>query len=449
MQFIYTLVIAVAILTILAALALVFGSTKSERSHSMWFLAAAVGEVVWSVSIAVFLSLGSGTVDFEVAPWLVMGIYIGAILMDSSILGYVAWRYKWGKPLTVFFLATGLVLSVIFVYDPSILYSEIVLDGGAPSVTIDMSKWFYYAYIVYFSLLIPAFCLSLVYRIKHTANKKTKKGYLFFLIGLAIAGGLSGVFDLFLPLSRYDLIWVGPLAIGLIILGFYLAVLKFKMVSMNAGWLKILSFIVIVVTAFIIYLLIFHLVFSALFKVASPSYQVILLNFIMIAIVLALVPAFSEMMSLAKSLIMTKQINMPYVVKKLSSLDGKKINYKDVSGFLAEYTHFSYVGFIVKGKFYVADDCKIPNDLISDIEKLPAPTHGAWQSLTSLGTEKVKECEISRIAVLAGANGEIVGQMVFGRPTTKTTLEHKDLVEIAMIASLMGTMIEDGGRSKS
>lgn len=449
MHFIYMLVIAVAILTILAALALVFGSVKSEKTRSLWFLAAAVGEVVWAVSIAVFLSLGSGEVDMRIAPRLVKGIYIGAILMDTSILGYVAWRYKWGKVLTSLYLAIGIGLSAVLIYDPSVLYSGIVLGEGTPSLTIDMSKGFYIAYAIYFCTLIPAFCLSLIYRIKHTNSKKTKKGYIFFLVGLAVAGLLSGIFDLLLPPMRYDLIWVGPLAIGLIILGFYFAILKFKMVSMNTTWLKVLSSIVLVTSAFIIYLLIFHLVFSALFKVANPSFQVILLNFIMIAIVLALVPAFSEIMGMTKSLIMVKQINLPYIVKKLSLENPKKINLKEVSGFLAEHLHFSYVGFLIKGKFYVANDCKISNELLTKIAKLPAPAHGAWQNTNSLNAKLLKEMDISKVAVMTGANGEVVGQMIFGRPVSKVSLEQKDLAETAMIVSLMGTILEDGGRSKS
>ena len=446
MNFIHILVIAVAILTILAALALVFGSTKTERVHSLWFLSAAIGEVIWAVSIAIFLSLGNGDFDAVIAPWLVKGIYIGAILMDASILGYVSWRYRLGKILTTMFLIVGVGLAAILVYDPSILYTQISLGGDSPALAINMTRGFYFAYEIYFCLLIPAFCGFLIYRIKHTPNKKAKKGYLFFLFGLAAAGLLSGVFDLFMPPYRYDLIWVGPLAIGLIILGFYFSILKFKLVSLTSSWLKVLSSIVVVSGAFIVYLLIFHLVFSALFRVPSPSYQVVLLNFIMIAIVMALVPAFSEIMNLTKSLIMTKQIDVAYIVKKLTSLDSKKPNLKEISGFLSEHMHFSYVAFLVEGKLSVADDCKMPAELLAKISKLPTPTHGAWQELGSLTPEVLKSSEISRIAVLTGANGEALGQMIFGRPVSKSNLDHKDLVEISMIISLMGTIIEDGSR---
>lgn len=447
MNFIHVLVIAVALLTILAALALVFGSSKSERGHSLWFLSAAIGEIIWAVSIAIFLSLGTGSFDFNAAPWLVKGIYIGAILMDTSILGYISWRYKFGKFLTSMFLIAGIALATIFIYDPSILYSEIILDkGGLNSITIDMSRGFYIAYEIYFCLLIPAFCGFLIYRIKHTINKKAKQGYLFFLFGLAVAGLLSGIFDLIMPPFRYDLIWVGPLAIGLIILGFYFSILKFKMVSLNSSWLKVLSTIVIIASAFIVYLLIFHLVFSALFRTNNPSKEVLLLNFTMIAIVIALVPAFSEIRDLTKSLIMTKQIDLPYIVKKLSVVERRKSNLKDISGFLSEHMHFSYIAFLINDKLYVADDCKIPTELLTKISKLPAPAHGVWLDLDGINHETLKESEITRIATLTSANGEVLGQMIFGHQPAKTNLDHKDLVEIAMVVSLMGTIIEDGSR---
>ena len=446
MNFIYILVIAVAILTILAALALVFGSSKSDKPHSLWFLAAGIGEVIWAVSIVWFLSLGNSSFDNTIAPSLVKGIYIGAILMDASLLGYVSWRYKLGKVLTSLFWVAGIALVAIFIYDPHILYSEILLGGGSSSVTIDMSRGFYIAYVIYFCLITSAFCGFLIYKIKRTANKKNKKGYLFFLIGLLIAGLLTGAFDLILPPYRYDLIWVGPLAIGLVILGFYFSILKYKMVSLNSSWLRIFSSVVIILSAFIVYLLIFHLVFSALFKTPKVSTEVLLLNFVMIAIVLALVPAFSEISNLTKSLIMTKQIDLPYVVKKLSIIDRKKPNLKEISGFLSEHIHFSYVAFFVKDKLYVADECKIPTELLTKISKLPAPVHGVWQDITGIDVNLLKESDISRVAVITSASGEVLGQMIFGRPASKSALDHKDLVEIAMIIGLMGTIIEDGSR---
>lgn len=447
MNFIYVLVIAVAILTILSAVALFFGSSRSEKGRSLWFFVAAIGEAIWGISISLFLTLGTGERDLAVAPLFVKGIYAGAILMDVALLGYISWKLKTGKVVTTLFAIFGIALMAIFFYDPSVLYSEISLTGnGGPSVAINLSQWFYYAYALFFCTITPAFCAFLGYQIKKARNKNTRKGYLSFLIGLLITGGLALVFDIILPPIRYDLIWVGPLTIGLVILVFYYAILRFKMITLTARWLRAMSYIVIVCSAFVVYLLIFHLVFSALFRVATPSFQVILLNFIMVTIVLCLTPAISEINSMIKAFIFTRQIDIAYIVKKLTKLDRRKLNLKDVSGFLAEHMHFEYVGFLVNGKYYVQDEYKLPVDKIAEIPELKMPEKGIWQNLNGLNKDLPEEYEVSRVAVVTNTNGEIIGQMVFGRPTSKPTLDRQDVADTEMIVSLIGTMIENGGR---
>lgn len=447
MNFIYILVIAVSILTVLSAIALLFGSSKAEKGRSLWFLAAAIGEAIWGISISLFLTLGLDGRNADFAPLHVKGIYSGAILMDVALLGYISWKYKFGKIITTLFAIGGVALLTIFFYDPSVLYSSITLTGpGSPLVQIDLSQWFYITYALYFCAITPAFCGFLIYQIKKSRNKNTRKGYLIFLIGLLIAGGMSLVFDIILPPIRYDLIWVGPLTIGLVILAFYYAILRFKMITLATGWLRAMSYVVIICSAVVVYLLIFHLVFSALFRVASPSYQVILLNFIMVTIVLCLTPAVAEVNAMIRAFIFTRQIDIAYIVKKLTRLDRRRLNLKDVSGFLAEHMHFEYVGFLVNGKYYVQDEYKIPVDKIAEIPELKKPEKGIWQNLNGLNKHLPEEYEVSRVAIITDTNGEMIGQMVFGRPTSKATLDKRDLTDIEMIVSLMGTMIENGGR---
>ena len=447
MNLIHILVIAISVLTILSAIALVCGSSRKERGRSLWFLAAAIGEVMWGVSIALALSLPANDFGYATMPWCIKGIYVGAILMDSTILGYVSWKYKWGQVLTSVFLVIGAVLSIIFLYDPSVLYTGFTLSSGGNSLQIDMTKWFYPAYIAYFCTIVPAFCLALIYQIRHAKSRDEKKGYWFFLIGLAVAGFFSLIFDLILPPARYDLIWVGPLLIGLTMMGFYYAVLRYRMITLSSGWLKVMSSIVLVSMVVIVYLLIFHVVFSALFKVSSPSWQVILLNFIMVAIVLLLAPAIAEIWAMIKSLIMTKQIDMAYIVKKLSRLDWKHVNYRELSGFLAEHMHFEYVGFLINGRYYTDDDYKIPVDKLVKVPGLKLAEKGIWQSMSGLDKNMVHEYGVYRVAMLMGANGDPIGQVLLGKPTTKSSLDRQDEAEVEMILSLVGTMIENGNRS--
>ncbi len=367
--------------------------------------------------------------------------------MDVSLLGYISWKYRFGKILTSLFATLGVGLLAIFFYDSSVLYSSIVLTGASPSITIDLSQGFYLTYALFFCTITPVFCGFLIYQIKKARNKNTKKGYLVFLVGLVIAGMLSLVFDIILPPTKYDTIWVGPLTIGLVIVSFYYAVLRFKIVTLNASWLRVMSYVVITGTAFVAYLLIFHLVFSALFRGANPSYQVILFNFIMVTIVLCLTPAISEINAMTKSFILTKQIDIAYIVKKLTTLNQKKINLKEVAGFLAEYMHFEYVGFLINGRYYVDDDeYKIPVDKLAKMTKMKRPARGIWQNTSEIEAEVAQEYNITRVAMITNTNGEEIGQVVFGKPISKATLDRKDLADVEMIVSLIGAMIENGGR---
>ena len=444
MHLLNILVIIVAVLTIMAALALVLGSPKGERARSLWFLGAAMGAAIWGMSISVFLSLKNGEIQQMNAPHLVAGIYGGAILMDVALLGYISWKYNFGKLVTSVFAIAGAVLFALFIHDPPMLYSSINLLSTGNSISIDFSRGFYVAYALFFCSITPAFCGFLIHQIRHEKSRKTRKGLLFFLIGLSVAGLLSLIFDIILPPVRYDLIWVGPLTIGLVIIGFYYAILRFKMITLKANWLRIMSYIVVMGSAMIVYLLIFHLVFSALFRIANPSFQVILLNFIMIAIVLLLTPAISEIFALTRSWIMTKQINIVYIVKKITALNRKQIDLKEMSGFLAEHMHFNNVGFLVNGRFYGSDDFRMTTASLEEIEKLRKPERGVWQEIPKM--KDMQDAEISRIGVLTNAKGEMIGQMIIGKPISRTALTRQDLTEVEMIVNLMAVVIENGSR---
>ena len=135
MNFIYILVIAVSVLTVLSAFALLFGSSKSEKGRSLWFFIAAIGEAIWGLSISIFLSLGQGSDPNATAPLLVKGIYAGAVVMDVALLGYISWKYKLGKIVTALFAIAGIAILAVFFYDPSVLYSSINLSGASKPAT--------------------------------------------------------------------------------------------------------------------------------------------------------------------------------------------------------------------------------------------------------------------------------------------------------------------------
>ena len=72
---------------------------------------------------------------------------------------------------------------------------------------------------------------------------------------------------------------------------------------------------------------------------------------------------------------------------------------------------------------------------------------GIWQSMSGLDKNMVHEYGVYRVAMLMGANGDPIGQVLLGKPTTKSSLDRQDEAEVEMILSLVGTMIENGNRS--
>ena len=71
-------------------------------------------------------------------------------------------------------------------------------------------------------------------------------------------------------------------------------------------WIKIFSYIVIIASIAIVYMVIFSAIFAALFRGSTPSTEVIILNFIMIMVFLLLMPAMTEVMNFVRSLISGK-----------------------------------------------------------------------------------------------------------------------------------------------
>ena len=99
------------------------------------------------------------------------------------------------------------------------------------------------------------------------------------------------------------MIWIGPLALAVTILAVYYTILRYRMLNLNSIWLRVFSYVVIISSIAIVYMVIFSIIFAALFKGSTPSTEVIVLNFIMILIFIALIPAMNSLLTSVKSLI--------------------------------------------------------------------------------------------------------------------------------------------------
>ncbi len=301
MQLIVILLIIVSILTFLSGATIFFGSKKKDRGRSARFLIATIFATIWSISIGIFLVADSSWGSARVS-WHVNWTFISAIFIDVALLGFIAWHQKYGKVITSIFAILGLVLASCLVVNPALLYTEVDLSRYGNSLTTNIGP-FYIAYIAFFCLLVPTVIFTLLRQIIHSHSPKKRGADLVLLIGFAISGTMALIFNLIVPLWDWSLIWVGPIAISSTIIAFYYTVLRYRILNLSSYWLKLLSYVVIITSVAVVYMIIFAIVFAALFRGATPSLEVIILNFIMILIFLALTPVMNEFTKFTRYLI--------------------------------------------------------------------------------------------------------------------------------------------------
>ena len=300
MQLIVILLATVSILTFLSGAIVFFGSTKGDRVRSAWYFAAAIFATVWMASISVFLVTKPGDIDY--INWHVIWTFVSAILLDVAFLGYGAWNKRYGKIATLIFLALGLIVGGIIMINPTSLYSEIVLSNTGNSVVMNIGP-IYFSYIAFFGAIVPVIIGVFAHQFFKTRSKRKQGGDIVTMLSFGASSTVVLIFNLILPLfNNWSLIWLGPLALAVTIIAVYYTILRYRMLNLSSAWLRILSYVVIVASVAIIYMIIFSIIFAALFRGSAPSLEVIILNFIMVLIFIALMPALNEALVFVKSL---------------------------------------------------------------------------------------------------------------------------------------------------
>ncbi len=300
MQLIVILLATVAILTFLSGAIVFFGSSKSDRARSAWYFTAAIFATAWMSSIAIFLVAKPDSLDTIV--WHVNWTFISAVFLDAAFLGYGAWSKKYGKITTALFWVFGLVVGISILLNPGALYSDIILSNTGNSVILNTSP-LYFAYIAFFAMIVPVIIAAFFHQFLKSRSKRKKGGDIITMISFGASSTVVLIVNLILPLlGNWGLIWLGPLALAMTILGVYYTILRYHMLNLASIWLRIFSYIVVISSTAIIYMIIFSVIFAVLFKGSTPSTEVIILNFIMILIFIALMPAMNGLITFIRSL---------------------------------------------------------------------------------------------------------------------------------------------------
>ena len=439
MQLITTLLIAIAALTILTGVSILFGTTKQSRAQGAWFFIAALGAAVWSAAIAIFLTMPESSANL-VQP-LVVSIITGIALTDVAMLGYTSWPSgKSGKALTALFGLVGITIIIALALHPELFYSHVTF-GYDHNTIHTTNTWYFYVLIAFFTLISLVYSGFLTKTIKRIKNRGAKNGLRIFQLGLSVGGILALVFDLLLLTSHSHLAWIGPMAVSISIITFYYSVVKYRILALTGKWLQILSYIILIAAGVIVYVLIFYTIFTSLFRVASPSAEILLLNFIMIAIVLCLMPALREISSLIKAQLPTKQIDIGYITRKLRSITRGNYDTKELASFLATQLKLDYFGFLIGGKLIGSSPSELSADELVKVSKLKHPARGIWLNVPDGTLDDSKY----RVAELVSAKNTPFGHAIVGRSASGRILEPADLAEIEMVINL-SALILDGGK---
>ena len=438
MLLITILLYAVAALTILTGISVLCGTTKQSKAKGIWFFLATVGTAVWSAAITLFLSLPESSA--HLAPSVVIGIIAGITLTDIALLGYANWgNGRIGKLITLFSALGGIAIVSLLAFRPELFYSDITF-GDSFNTIHTVQSWYFYLIIAYFTVVSVIYTNSITKGAKHIKSRGAKLGLKIFQAGLSLGGILALIFDLLLLTSHPDLVWIGPMAVSVTITIFYYSVVKYRILTLTGNSMHLLSYVILIAIGAIVYILLFYVVFTALFKVASPSAEILILNLIMVAIVFCLIPAIFEITSMIKAFIPTKQLDLGYITRKLRLLNKQNVDYKELAGFLAQHLKFDYLGFFINGRLYGSKPMTLSNEDSTEYKKLTLPKSGIWYDFNRAHTE---EDEIAQVAVLLNTKNEPSGQILLGRPNSRRVLTKRELIEIEMVLKLAGAIIDE------
>lgn len=435
------LLIATAILSLLTGFISLVGSSKADRGRGTWFFVTTIGCALWTGGIGVFQALAPDASEGTTLAS-IFCIYLGSMLMAVAVQGYAAWRWKSGKIITMICGLVALFLAGAFVYDQSILYTGWTLSNAGNSVQLFWG-WFYIAYCLFFAVNNSSFIVHQYLNATRARTKRVRKGEMILFGGLLIAGVLSIVFDLLVPPTNYSLIWVGPLTLNVVMIAFFYSTLKYRMISVSARWLQFFAYGVLLSVGAVIYMIIFYLIFTALFKIPNPSGAILVLNFLMVVIVLLLMPVINELGASMRSMIMVGEVDIAYVIKKLNKIAAKNVDLRDLAGFLAEHLHFTYIGFIVNGRLYGSKALAVSAEELESIVNMRAAARNeVWQEPNKAAKKTMDGLGIRAVAELRNAKGRTFGQLLVGKPVGKTGYERRDLIQLEMIVNLVATVID-------
>lgn len=434
------LLIIVSILMFLTGLSVLMGSIKQERAHLIWFFVAMIGGTIWSLTSGMYAA-SVDTPEINTLWWLSYGICFGSLMASLGLLGYSIARNKAGKTLLVVLCLLSFALMLVPFFNESLL----------ASITKGQLSWFY---IGYGCLILINFGITLVNTIVQAAKAKVKKvrnSKLMFLCGLLFTLGISLTFNMVFPfiLQDFHLLWIGPLSIFILVLAFYLTLFSNHQIVLRSVWFRILSYLILIASFAVLYMVLFFIIFKALFRTATPTTSVIFLNFIMVIVVLLLTPVIIEIGTFIKSLISVDQIDVGYILKKLKKVDSRHVKVQDLAEFLGSHLHLAYFGIVVNGRLYESENIGLDADTLKAIDTFKPVEHTIWQDLgKNAHGQLIKKHQVVAMADLYNNDSEAFGKVLIGKPINGRRLSRRELVQLEAIVNMTALILTPNKRTR-
>lgn len=310
--------VIVGILTLLSGIIFLFGSKKEDRPASIWYFLTSIFATIWLTVVALILTAKADRAPFM--SFLFTTGFVAPLLFDACFLAFAAWTRRSGKVTAIILLLVALILSVFILLKPEWLYSNIIIANTGNSAEILIGPLLF-CYIGYFAIVLPFISFVFLHRYRRARSKSKRIGALVAMITSGISGLCCLVANLILPLMHnWNHSWIGPLSFAIVIISIYYIILCYRIINLSYGWLRIFSYIVIVSTIAIVYMIIFSIIFAALFRGSTPSLEVIILNFIMLLIFISLIPAMNSFVKFSRRLILEQH---PHHAKTAAKVPAK------------------------------------------------------------------------------------------------------------------------------
>jgi hypothetical protein len=294
--------IVVALTAIVGAAVFTSNRNQKGRWSAISLSVAIFGSALWVLFVQLFRS----SVDVGLAEAHLLAFTVAALLIPLGCLLYGVSLLK-HKLLSVgvSIVATlvSAVVGCLILLNVDMFRADIIMQADGNYATLTDSP----VTAAYFSLIGIFFLASFITIFVAALKSKDatfRRGIYYLGGGLVLSSLLSGTTSIILPIIGYStLFWVGPLSVSITMLFTYFITLRFKLFINSSRLLRTLTYLVIVAAMSIIYTFLFYVIFTLLFRGASPSDEILVFHFLMIVVVILLLPVISHLTESIKKII--------------------------------------------------------------------------------------------------------------------------------------------------